>query len=46
MDWDIWLLVSGKKDSDNSEGNNTDMFAVYMLHDKHKKMILVKGRIP
>lgn len=23
------------------------MFAVYMLHDKHKKkMILVKGRIP
>ena len=37
MDWDIWQLVSGKKDSDNSEGNDTDMFAVYMLHDKHKK---------
>lgn len=46
MDWDIWLLVSGKKDSDNSDGNNTYRFAVYMLHDKHKKMILVKGRIP
>lgn len=32
-----------KKDSDNSEGNDTDMFAVYMLHDKHKKNDTSKG---